>query len=339
MTRDHFASVLGTGRGRQRSDTILTTKPSKEALEDFDAYMEELKEGNYTRSLQLLAEHSADISSLPLLRKLAGQIALAFVANSALALDEALRHFLDEIRVYPALSDNLVMTNLRPQSTGHKPGIRRLHLWPEGDQVGLLTCLTDQAQTTCGLEINRISWQRVPRGSWSANNLSKLRWDTCPSCQLACPPHLRYVLEESQHYVPFGHTLYQKILNHVTRQTVSRFATSTFRGEQELILLAQKTYRTMLAPATVAYIQKHEEPFVQRILGARRWRLLQERVQTKEAILETRELKEVVFPYIPHQEKDNVIQASDEELAHCREALTFLICEHAGIPELSQERA
>ena len=65
MKHDPFAAILGTKRGRQKSDTILTRRPSKAAKEDLGTYLAELKEDNLDRTLKMLTDKHSLITQRP----------------------------------------------------------------------------------------------------------------------------------------------------------------------------------------------------------------------------------------------------------------------------------
>jgi len=325
--------VLGTKRGRQKSDTVLTRRVSKAAKEDLESYIVELKADDLDRTLELLTEKSDLISGRPLLKRLAQELSLVLISHSALRLDDSLRHFLAATRVYPALSDYLVMTHTQEHLPGQQSGARKVHIWPEGDQVGPLGCLQGDAQTLCKLQITPNAWQRVNRGTWLAKNLPELNWTTCTKCQIACPQDLSTVLEETDHYVPFGHKLYGKMVTTVNKQTVAGLSSGTFADQGEIIALAQATYRAMLLPATVAYAQEHAEQVAQRLLDVRPYRELRRACGEEglESLLGTDDWKDALSPCVPHQEGEEILEATEKELTAACEELRAKLRERAGV--------
>lgn len=334
---DPFNAVMGRKRGALAPDTILSLRPTDAAHADLESYLQQLRERNFAKTLSVLSERHALIPDRPLLGKLAAEFCRYLVGQSALHFDDALRHYLHVTRVYPRESDFLLLgSDLSRRNAGQRRG---LHVWVDGDKVGPLGCLSEAAETVCGLEVNKAAWRRVDRGTWQAENLTELKWERCQQCEQKCPAKLRYALEETPRYIPFGAPLYTKLLRAVTPKAVEQLGAGGFATVADATAIANRSYHRMLLPASVAYVTRSGEPAIQWLLDTRVWhQQRREHGSVLHKLLNADDWRGALGPCIPQSTDDGrVLQASPEQLASARAVLSQLIQARASAPGLATE--
>lgn len=320
MRPDPFAVVLGTGRGKQESDTLLSPRPSPSGRAELEEHLQLLREHEFDHAMAVLSANYALIGERPLLGELAFEVCKHLVGQSSAKLDEALRHALDKTGVYPALSDYLV---LGPETKTKDPiprSQRLVHIWPEGDRVGPIACLEEPSPTVCGQKVDRGSWQRVQRGTWTSDSLADIRWSRCEECEENCPDDLAYILEEKHRYVPFGGRLYAKTLKTVMELTLKRMSVEGFDSVEDAGMLANRCYQSLMLPSMVACAQRAQERAVQWMLGRRTWREMRRHAPDGELfrLLTATDWKEALEPCVPALDGDDVREASEEQYEAAR---------------------
>jgi hypothetical protein len=328
---DGFHNVFGKERGKLQGDTVLSNRPTEAGREDLERYRSQMRERKFDETIHLLSQNRSLIATRPLLQQLTVSLCQFFIDSSALQFDDAIRHYLSEMRVYTRESDYLVVSKDLSNEPRKQPGANRktkpdkrvLHIWPEGDMVGPLNCMNEPGQTVCGYAIDRMAWQRVFRGAWHSDNLDNVGWKLCEQCDKECPENLAYIKEESTHYIPFGATLYHKLIRHLSKPMLKELLKNDFRNAEQVGQIADQTYRRLMLPASVEYAIGGKEKTVQWLLEGRQWRsLVREHGGPVHELLTKEDWSKALGSCIPRTDAHgNVQQASPAQFATARDYL------------------
>jgi hypothetical protein len=319
---DPFAVVLGTRRGKQVTDTLLSHKPTESGREELGVYIAEMRDdADFESTLALLSNQHALIPKRPLLKELAAEFCRYLVVKSSQQFDDEVRRFLDGTAVYPSFGGHLLrVTDQRPKLSGQSAAqTRSIHVWAAGNTLGPIACLEQGANVICGLEITKAAWSRVQRGSWTADNLTALNWKQCAACERECPETLRYVLKETARYVPFGAELYKRMSLSIRTRTVEYLAAGEFATTEEAERIADNAYREMILPAAVTYATRSGEAAVQWVLEERPWRALRRAHGSDIShLLSADDWREALSPCVPQVIDEELVVASNEDFERAR---------------------